>query len=93
MRAKAAATEAHRFAGRALFGVGAAVCALGFQSMQSSDLAGSVPPYVSTANFTQDQLDGMGYYPQSTLSNLACAAVLLIAAYAVAVYANLAHRQ
>jgi hypothetical protein len=68
----------HRFLGMAVYTVGLATCALGFQNMQASDLAGSVPPWVSTANFTQDQIDNMGYYPQSTLAQLSCAAVMLL---------------
>ena len=68
----------HRFLGACVYVVGLATCALGFQNMQSSDLAGSVPPYISTANFTQDQIDQMGYYPNSNLAQYACAAVMLL---------------
>jgi len=70
--------RAHRFLGFVIYGVALATCALGFQDMQSSDLSGSVPPYVSVANFTQDDFDQMGYYPNSTLAQLACAAVMLL---------------
>jgi hypothetical protein len=76
----------HRFLGRVVYAVGLAVCALGFQDMQASDLAGSVPPYVSTANFTQDQTDNMGYYPNSQMAQLSCVAVMLLMIQAIATF-------
>jgi hypothetical protein len=76
----------HRFLGKAVYVVGLAVCALGLADMQSSDLAGSVPPWVSTANFTQDQLDGMGYYPASNLAQYSCAAVMLLVLQGLATF-------
>ena len=76
----------HRFLGRVVYAAGLATCALGFQDMQSSDLAGSVPPYVSTANFTQDQLDGMGYYPNSNVAQYSGAAVMLLLLQGIATF-------
>jgi len=68
----------HRFLGRVVYVTGLAVCALGLADMQSSDLAGSVPPYVNTVNFTQDQIDGMGYYPDSAYARYSSFMVLLL---------------
>ena len=75
----------HTFVGRAVFLLGLAVCALGFQDMQSSDLAGSAPPGL---NVTYEPF--MGYLPGSTNAQESNAAVLLLAAGGVAVFVALA---
>jgi len=69
----------HHFLGRLVYGVALATCALGFQDMQSSDLAGSQPPYTNITSFTPDMIDDMGYFPDSPLAQLACAGVMLLA--------------
>ena len=69
----------HRILGRAVYVLALATMAMGFQDMQSSDLAGSAPPWTNTTGFTQDEIDGMGYFPDSALSRYsAFACVLLI---------------
>ncbi len=70
--------DLHGFVGKAVYLTLAVVCSLGFQDMQSSDLCGSVAPYVDTSNFTSEQIDGMGYYPDSTKARLSCALVILV---------------
>ena len=72
----------HSFIGLSLFVLGLGVSALGFQDMQSSDLAGSVPPGL---NITYEPF--MGYFPESTNAQLSCAAVMLLAALGGAVFA------
>jgi hypothetical protein len=74
----------HRFLGVSLYVTGMATCALGFQSMQSSDLGGSMQQLMNLAmdtngtwqdmNVTQD----MGYFPNSDLANLASVEVVLL---------------
>jgi hypothetical protein len=74
----------HRFLGVSLYVTGMATCALGFQSMQSSDLGGSMQQLMNLAmdangtwqdmNVTQD----MGYFPNSDLANLASVQVVLL---------------
>ncbi len=88
-----AVAEMHRFLGKAIYFAGLAVCALGFQDMQSSDLCGSVAPYVDTSNFTSAQIDGMGYYPYSTEARLSCAAVVLLFCQGLAVFLALEARR
>lgn len=68
----------HKFLGLSVLVTGLATCAMGLQDMQSSDLAGSVPPGVDTSNFTESQLDNMGYYPDSFLAQLSSGAVLVL---------------
>jgi len=82
----AATVKWYRFWSRAVYGMALATCALGLQDMQSSDLAGSTPPYVSTANFTQDMIDDMGYYPGSGLARQSSFAVILLFVQAVATF-------
>lgn len=77
----AAAHGLHAFVGRGIFVLGLCVCALGFQDMQGSDLAGAVPPGL---NVTYEPF--MGYFPDSTLAQLANAAVMLLAAIGAAVF-------
>lgn len=62
----------HRFLGLFIYGVGLATCAMGFQDMQGSDLAGSTMPadVGSTAM--------IGYLPHSRLANYASATCLLL---------------
>jgi len=84
-RSKTGLRKYHRFLGFAVYLTGLATCMLGLQAMQSSDLAGSVPPYVNTTNFTQDQIDDMGYYPDSQLARYSSAACVLLVLQAIAV--------
>lgn len=84
--------ELHRFLGKVVYVALAVVCALGFQDMQSSDLCGSVAPYVDTSNFTSEQIDGMGYYPDSTKARLSCALVILVFCQVTAVFWRISRR-
>jgi len=69
----------HRFFGRFIYGLGLVTCALGFQDMQSSDLATSTPPM---ANMTMDEMMMMGnlsgYLPNSSLAQYSSAGCLLL---------------
>ena len=63
----------HVLWGKAIFITALATCALGFQDMQSSDLSVDV--------------DDMAYQPFSVWANYACAAVLMLLVFGVAVLA------
>jgi hypothetical protein len=76
----------HKFLGRVVYILGLVVCGMGVADMQSADLAGSVPPYVSTTNFTKPELGNMGYYPNSLLANYSGAMCMLLVFQAILVY-------
>ncbi|KAG0016088.1 hypothetical protein BGZ80_009439, partial [Entomortierella chlamydospora] len=61
----------HGFLGKSVYVVGLASCAMGFQDMQSSDLASSTPP--SSANMTMSMEDMQGYFPDSNLAQYSSA--------------------
>jgi len=60
----------HTFTGKFIYAVGLAVCAMGLQNMQSSDLAASTAPYL-----VSDPAEMNGYLPTSSLAQYACACV------------------
>lgn len=63
----------HRFLGNCIFAVGLAVCAMGLQDMQSSDLATSTPPMENMAGMQMN-----GYYPDSLQARLASAGSIVL---------------
>ncbi|KAJ3196365.1 hypothetical protein HK101_009178 [Irineochytrium annulatum] len=72
----------HALLGDACYILGVAVCAMGFQDMQGSDLAESSPP-MDMMNMTMNMT---GYYPDSNLARYASANTLLLIVIAIAVY-------
>lgn len=66
-------TQFHKFIGKLVYIIGLAVCALGFQSMQSSDLASSTYP-----NMNMSMMNMTGYLPDSVLAQSANACIFLI---------------
>jgi len=83
---KRTATKWHRYLGKCIYVLGLATCAMGFQDMQSSDLASSSPPM----NMDMDvQIMNMtGYYPDSNLAQYASACSLLLALMGMATFAS-----
>ncbi len=73
----------HRFVGMFIFSVGLATCAMGFQNMQGSDLAGSTSP---TANITFTEM--LGYFPDSRLAQYASACSVLLLLSGLATFAT-----
>jgi len=69
----------HQFIGKTLYVMMLTTCAMGFQDMQSSDLAA-------------EMTDTAGYGPYSMLARLACGAILLLVALGVSVFANFQFR-
>jgi len=69
----------HRFVGKFIYGVALATCAMGFQDMQSSDLAYSTQPM---PNMTLAEMEMMpnitGYFPNSNLAQYSSAGTLLL---------------
>jgi len=66
--------QLHHFIGKIVYIFSLATCAMGFQAMQSSDLAAGM-------------LGMAGYTPSSTLAQLACGGALLLAFLGVSVFA------
>ena len=69
--AKVVSHRTHVFLGKAVFVTALATCALGFQDMQGSDLSVDV--------------DDMAYQPLSVWANYACAAVVMLLVFGLAV--------
>jgi hypothetical protein len=67
----------HRFLGNCVYGVGLAVCAMGLQDMQSSDLAYSTPP-MDMADMAAMNMTMSGYYPNSVEARLASAGSIVL---------------
>jgi len=68
----------HRYLGKCVYAVGLATCAMGFQDMQSSDLAGSTPPGTNMTDMMMMNMTMAGYYPDSDLAQYASAGSLLL---------------
>ncbi|GJJ77623.1 solute carrier family 31 (copper transporter), member 1 [Entomortierella parvispora] len=66
----------HGFLGKSVYAVGLVTCAMGFQDMQSSDLASSTPP--NPVNMTMSMGDMQGYFPNSNLAQYSSACSLLL---------------
>jgi len=75
----------HHFLGHCTYAFGLATCALGFQDMQSSDLATSTPP--GAMNMTMSTMEG--YLPDSTFSQLSGAGTVLLATLGMSTFAAL----
>lgn len=73
----------HRFLGNCIFAIGLAVCAMGLQDMQSSDLASSTPP-MDMSNMADMAM--VGYYPNSLNARLACAASMILVFIGIATF-------
>jgi len=73
----------HRFLGNCIFGVGLAVCAMGLQDMQSSDLATSTPP-MDMASMAGMEM--VGYYPDSLNARLASAGSIILVLLGIATF-------
>ncbi|KAF9202013.1 hypothetical protein BGZ49_007807 [Haplosporangium sp. Z 27] len=67
----------HRFLGKSIYVVGLATCAMGFQDMQSSDLASSTSP-TAAANMTMPMGEAQGYLPNSSLAQYSSASCVLL---------------
>jgi len=76
-RMKAASSRIHKFFGKAIYVTSLATCAMGFQDMQSSDLAGA----------DLDQVSTMAYNPFSTAAQLACAGCFMLFFLGVSTFA------
>ncbi|KAI8605925.1 eukaryotic cytochrome b561-domain-containing protein [Dissophora ornata] len=66
----------HRFLGKSVYVVGLATCAMGFQDMQSSDLASSTP--MNSTTMTMSMADMEGYFPDSSWAQYSSAGGLLL---------------
>jgi hypothetical protein len=75
----------HRFLGNCVFGVGLAVCAMGLQDMQSSDLASSTAP-MDMANTPGMDMTMVGYFPNSLDARLASAASIVLVFIGIATF-------
>jgi len=74
----------HGFLGKCIYALGLAVCAMGLQDMQSSDLASSTAPYLVT-----DPAEMAGYLPNSKLAQYASGGCLLLLLSGMATFATL----
>jgi len=94
-------TKIHRFLGKLIYGVGLAVCALGFQDMQSSDLASSTAPMAGDAMNDMPMGNDMpsmmytvngslmnmtGYFPHSMYAQYASGASVILLFLGIAVF-------
>lgn len=73
---KRAFSQFHSFLGKSVYAVGLVTCIMGFQDMQSSDLASSTPP--NPGNMTMAMGDMQGYFPNSSLAQYSSAGSILL---------------
>ena len=81
--------EVHHFMGHAMFALGLATCATGFQSMQSSDLAMADMPILMNTSYVPEPDSMEGYGPQSVEAQLASAGSILLFALGFATFSAL----
>ncbi len=77
------AMKYHRFFGMFIYSIALATCAMGFQDMQSSDLAGSTAP---NANVTFAEM--LGYFPNSRLAQYSGAGSIMLLLAGLTTFAN-----
>jgi len=76
----------HRALGKFIYALGLATCALGFQDMQSSDLASSSPP-MSMDEMMMMNMTMTGYYPDSNLAQYSSGCCLILIFSGLATFA------
>jgi len=98
---KTRVSKVHKFCGKIIFVTGLATCALGFQDMQSSDLASStpvIPGIISTLSMNGQSvvvlagnitMNVTGYFPNSLEAQYSCACTILLLFLGIATFAVL----
>jgi cytochrome b-561 len=75
-------SQFHDFLGKSVYAAGLVACIMGFQDMQSSDLASSTPP----GNMTMPMGGMQGYYPNSNLAQYSSASTVLLVFAGIATF-------
>jgi len=68
----------HGLLGKSVYAVGLVTCVMGFQDMQSSDLASSTPPNQGNMTMGNMTMPMQGYYPDSSLAQYSSACSILL---------------